>query len=197
MTRVINFLAGPGAGKSTTATGVFSGLKRLGRLAEYVSEFAKDCAWEETEKMLENQLHVFAEQHRRQFRLIDKVDFIVTDSPLLLSSIYYDYHRSKLPKSKQGSPWFADSFHSLVKSTFLGFENEIYYINRDKPYVRVGRSQSEEEARQLDEAVRFYLEKNDIYYRETTSSQAISDVLQDMTGEPYTGLQWAEEARDG
>ena len=50
---VVNLFAGPGAGKSTGATYIFSKLKMLGIDAEYVSEFAKDKVWEENERVLE------------------------------------------------------------------------------------------------------------------------------------------------
>ena len=96
-TKIINFFGGPGVGKSTTATGLFSWMKQQGYSVEYVSEFAKELSWEGSTSQLENQAHVFAEQFRRQWRLIDQVDYVITDSPLLLSSVYFDYYfeRSK------------------------------------------------------------------------------------------------------
>ena len=92
MTKVICLCGGPGVGKSTVATGLFSALKQRKVSCEYVSEYAKEVVWEGTHKLLENQIHIFAEQFRRQFRLLGKVDYIVTDSPLILSSVYFrDY----------------------------------------------------------------------------------------------------------
>ena len=70
---VINIFGGPGCGKSTTATGVFSLLKLHGVNAEFVSEFAKDLTWEERYKTLKNQNYVSAKQHHRQWRLSDDV----------------------------------------------------------------------------------------------------------------------------
>lgn len=84
MSFVINLIGGPGAGKSTTAAGVFFLLKLLNVRCELVTEFAKELTYDENWSDLKRQLYVTAEQERRQRRLVDKVDFIVTDSPLLL-----------------------------------------------------------------------------------------------------------------
>lgn len=67
--RVVNLFAGPGAGKSTLATGVFHELKLQGINCEYVSEIAKDLTWEKRHNSLNFQLYVFAKQHRDIERL--------------------------------------------------------------------------------------------------------------------------------
>ena len=43
---VINLFGGPGCGKSTAASYIFSKLKMLGINAELATEFAKDKTWE-------------------------------------------------------------------------------------------------------------------------------------------------------
>jgi broad-specificity NMP kinase len=44
-TLVVSLFAGPGVGKSTMATGIFSALKFKGIECEYVSEYAKNLVW--------------------------------------------------------------------------------------------------------------------------------------------------------
>ena len=46
MTLVVNFFAGPGAGKSSMAAGLFAELKFRGVNCELATEYAKDKVWE-------------------------------------------------------------------------------------------------------------------------------------------------------
>lgn len=130
---VVNFAAGPGAGKSTTAAGVFYHLKRAGVRAELVVEFAKDLTYEERWRTLEDQLYVFAKQRRRLARLRG-VEVIVTDSPLFLSVVY-------------GTDADVDD---LVWGEWRNWNNLTFFIKRNKPYAEFGRTQTEDEARDLD-----------------------------------------------
>lgn len=52
MTKIINFIGGPGVGKSTTALGVAYNLKKRRLNIEYVAEYAKDVTWEGTHALL-------------------------------------------------------------------------------------------------------------------------------------------------
>lgn len=149
MTKLVNFMGGPGVGKSTTATHVFSLLKMAGVNCEYVSEFAKDLTWSESSKTLGFQPYVFGEQAWRIERLIGKVDVIVTDSPLLLSSIYAS---SDLPQS----------FHDFVLWTHNRYNNINFYITRTKKYETTGRNQTEEEAIGIDETMTSFMIKTGI-----------------------------------
>lgn len=82
---VVNLFGVPGAGKSTGAAYVFSMLKMRGINVEYIPEYAKDKVWEDNTEVFKNQAYVFGKQSFRMSRCKDKVDVIVTDSPLLLS----------------------------------------------------------------------------------------------------------------
>lgn len=183
MTKIINLLGGPGVGKSTAATGIFSRLKTKGINCEYVNEFAKEIVWDNASPMLDNQLHIFAEQFRRQFRLIGKVDYVITDSPLLLNSVYFDYWFKKHHTSM-----FDDAYCELTKNYFLEtykqFDNVNWYIHRAKVYEPKGRLQVEAAAKEIDDAVQNYLLKNWIGYQITDSIHAIEDVLNSLLGLP-------------
>lgn len=172
-TTVINFFAGPGSGKSTTATGLFSRLKQEGHLAEYVSEYAKDVTWEGTHKLLENQLHIFSEQFRRQWRLQGKVRYVITDSPLLLSGVYYQHYRDAPGQSVRYTKAFGDALLRTIDEAYNSFNNVNVFIFRDKPYVQVGRSQEMEEADAISTEVLDFIADRGVPYITARSSDAI------------------------
>lgn len=141
-TRVLNFFSGPGAGKSTTKAGVFFELKCAGYRAAQIEEFATERSFEEDWDTLSNQRLVTEEQERRQRRLLGKVQWIVTDSPLVLGCLY-----------SQGE-FNTPEFHQEVWDKFNSYENVNIWLDRVKPYQLYGRHHSEDEARDLDRKLR-------------------------------------------
>lgn len=150
---VVNLFAGPGAGKSTTAAGVFSLLKMHDINAELLTEFAKDLTWENRTVALENQYYVWGKQYHRLHRLIDKVDVVVTDSPLMLSCIY-------------GGPNISSHFFTLVNTVSKELESINFFINRKKKYNPAGRNQTEEKAKEKDKQIKQMLGFYNVNYVE-------------------------------
>lgn len=142
-TTVINLWAGPGHGKSTLATGLFSELKKQGYSVEYVAEFVKEWAWENRKISKYDQITISAEQITREARLLGKVDFIVTDSPVLLSGFYDNKYNVKplvlsmlkAYKAETKRDGHAD-VHLVIPQLFKEFKTE-------------GRFQSQKEAQQF------------------------------------------------
>jgi len=144
MTKIINLYGGPGCGKSTTAAGIFYHLKNKGYKIEFVTEYAKDLVWEDRVSDLEIQIYIFAKQYRKMLTVAShKVDYIVTDSPLLLSAVYG--HND------------SDNFKSLVFEKYKEFDNIDFMLSRAKPYALFGRTQTEKQAVELDERIQDYL----------------------------------------
>lgn len=141
-TRVINFWSGPGGGKSTTKAGTFFLLKSAGARAAQIEEYATERSVEEDWVSLSNQRKVLTKQNKRQQRFVGKVDWIITDSPLLLSILY-------APPA-----WATKEFELEVWKTFNQYENINVWIERVKPYQKYARHHDEDEARELDVRLR-------------------------------------------
>ena len=122
MTTYINLFGGPGSGKSTLAAGIFSEMKRQGKSVELVTEFAKDLVWENRQDTLAVQPYVSMKQFRNLFRLKGKVDYVVTDSPLLKDSVY----------AKRFTPDLPAAYHELLGHlhSSLGDHVNIFLIRR-------------------------------------------------------------------
>ena len=150
MAIVINLFAGPGVGKSTTAARIFSELKLKGINCEMALEFAKDKVWEESFKTMDDQIYIFGKQFHKIWRLKDKVDVIICDSPLPIS-IVYDKENSQ-------------AFHQLIMEQFDKFENFNFLLERGGEYQESGRVQTEEEAKEVDRIVKRVLDENRIDY---------------------------------
>jgi hypothetical protein len=149
-TLVVNLYGGPGSGKSTTAAGVFFELKSQGVNAELVAEFAKDLTWEKRHHTLEDQIYVFGKQYHRIFRLLGKVDVIVTDSPILLSPIYDSQKRKSLK--------------SLVIEEHDKMWTYNAFLKRKKAYNPKGRNQTEDEAKAIDRTILNMLDGCNVAY---------------------------------
>lgn len=164
---IVNLYAGAGAGKSTTASAVFSKLKYQGVNCEIAPEFVKELVWEERFKTIEDQVYIFAKQLHRLNRLTD-VDVIITDAPILNSLVY-------LPDELTGT-----SFPDLVRESYNKFDNLDFYIKRVKPYNPKGRMQTEEEAKAIDEKVRSMLNQNVPRYSIIKGNEAGADTIVDI-----------------
>lgn len=173
MTIVINLFAGPSAKKTTTASTIFSYLKTKRYNAEFSAEFAKELVWDTDLSTLDNQIYLFGEQHRRQYRLLKKVDFIVTDSPLLMQLVYA---KDACIKFKDKN-WL-DPFEDMVDAVFNQYENKNYFLLRgNDAYQNQGRIQTEDEAKIKDAEIRYLLDTKRVDYKEIKLAE---DVIKDL-----------------
>ena len=140
-TLIVNLFGGPSSGKSTMASGLFCLLKMHGVECEFVTEFAKDLVWEERFKTLKDQQYIFGKQFHKIWRLLNKVDVIITDSPLLLSVVY-------MPKE------FVNSFTTNVVDTTNTLNNLNIMVDRNNKYNSKGRIQNENQAKEIDTLIK-------------------------------------------
>lgn len=168
-TLVINLFSGPGVGKSTTAAMVFAKLKMNGVDCEMALEFAKEKVWEESFKTMDDQIYIFGKQLHKIWRLNNKVQVIICDSPLP-NSIVYDKEDSK-------------PLHALVLEQFDKFNNRNFFIKRGTDYVENGRLQTLEEARKIDEKVLSILTENHIPYTILPIDKASDTIVETILNE--------------
>lgn len=139
-TLIVNLFGGPGSGKTSVATGVFSDFRKMGIKAHFAEEYAKELVGDQNWMALNNQIHVFGEQHRRITRWIGKVDIIVTDSPLLLTRIY---GRGNYPALDQ-----------LALDEHRRTDSANFFIERPTVYESgLGRSESEQRSISIDNEI--------------------------------------------
>lgn len=155
-TIVVNLFGGPGSGKSTIASELFSELKHRGINAELVTEYVKKWAWIGQKVGPFDQVYLFGKQARAEAMLYGKVDVIVTDSPVLLSAYYEDHYQPDWQIVKPAALRF------LEKTAEAGVIRKNYWLRRDKPYNPAGRYQTEEEAKAIDKEMREWMAANNV-----------------------------------
>lgn len=165
MTICCNLFGSPGSGKSTMAALVFSRLKMLNINCELVTEFAKDKVWENNNTALANQLYIFAKQYYRVDRCADKVDVIITDSPLALSPMY------------NKDPDIHEPLKQLALKIANKYNNLNYFIRRIKKYNPVGRLQTEAESDEIAVKLRDAMDANGIKYTAIDGDLMSADII--------------------
>lgn len=154
---IINIFGGPGVGKSLMASGLYHEMKKMELNVEFVTEYAKELTYEGRYNVLEqDQLYVFAKQHRKILRLRDQVDFIISDSPLLLSAVYSELNPYNV--------FDHDLFAKLVYNINDKYNNLNILLERNMnfDYKQEGRYQDEAGALFVDNAIRKTIEKQKI-----------------------------------
>ena len=142
--KVINFYGGPNSGKSTKAAGLYYKMNMAGYSVELNNEFAKECVWEDNVPMLKDQLFMLAHQHRKILRLVGKVEYVITDSPVMLSGIYRELYEG---------PLYSDLIDKLAKECYNKYDNINFMLDRPNQFKQTGRAQNLEESLDIDEAI--------------------------------------------
>jgi nicotinamide riboside kinase len=163
---VVNFYGGPGTGKSTMAAAIFSELKSRGINCELVTEYAKKKVWEESHMVFEFQLYISAKQMYSMFTVAKHVDIVITDSPIIMASVYAK--NDKLVSA-------------ILKREHAKYNNIEIFLKRVKEYNPKGRLQTEGEAKAKDIQIKNLLNKNKISYNtfdaEQKSIKGIVDLI--------------------
>lgn len=175
-TIVINAFAGPGAGKTTSCLEVAEKLKKQGFVTEYVQEYAKELVYDNNLIMLdghyEHQFAILNEQMKRINRLYGKVDFIVTDSPILLNNTYLNEDKNTEVYSA-----YSDSVNKLYGL----YNNFNYFVERDTSvFEKEGRIHNLEQSIAIDNELKNMLHNNQIDFDVYTHA-TIDNIVRDST----------------
>lgn len=172
MSVVINLLGGSGLGKSTTAALLFGELKLAEQDVELVQEYAKEWAWEGRKILNEHQDHICDEQHKRESRLYGKVEFIITDSPLILGPVYQKFYSGT-------DSVFAKIDTRIKEAEQNGIVYKNFLLTRNKLFNPKGRFETEDQAKQVDAFLRAYLIEKNIPFIEiaSTDRDRVSEIL--------------------
>lgn len=152
MTVLINLLGSPSAGKSTAAGKLFSRLKDMYLNVEFVPEYVKSWAWDNRKISPYDQFYFFGKEAHNQSHLFNKVDFIISDSPVLLTSFYHLYynHDNALREICHDFYDMADKLDNVKVINF--------FLPRKKRYIARGRYQTEEQADEIADTLKKFLE---------------------------------------
>lgn len=141
----INFFSGPGAGKSTVAALLYSELKVHGFSTEMVREYAKELVYKGQDlrgSTVNTQLIIFAHQLEREMILKSQVDYIISDSPLLLNSYY----------AKESLFKDVALLNNSKKDLNIWIERSSQEV-----YETSGRSHTQAQSKKIDEKMKAYL----------------------------------------
>jgi molybdopterin-guanine dinucleotide biosynthesis protein len=174
---LVNFYGAPNSGKTVSATSLFAALKKRSVDVVLVTEFAHEKVVEENETALSNQLYIWANQQYKIFSGYRHAQVVVTDSPILLGSIY----------NKDAS----ESLHDVILTEHHKYTNLnlVMELQDDYPYSMVGRIHSLDESKVIENRIFDLLSFHDIpflTYKDTTEADLVTfieDAIRDDNGQ--------------
>ncbi len=169
--RIVNLFGGPGTGKSIICAALFAELKFSSYNTEMVLEYAKDAAWEGRAVVLKTQEYVFGKQQFRVTRVIDSVDFVITDSPILMNLAYHD-----------PTNIMHEAMQRVILTAHHAYESINILLTRTGKYQPEGRGQTYEEALEKDSQIKSILDSNSIPYHTLPVSRAAVPAIVSLMG---------------
>lgn len=169
-------LGGSGLGKSTTAAGLYHKMKMEGLNVELVREYVKAWAWTGNKVGQYDQIYIFGKQARSEYMLYGKVDYIITDSPILLSPVYENFYNDGNSMIEEAALKF------LKKAENNGIVHINFLLERKKKFNPEGRYETEEQAKEVDKQVSLFLTNHAIpnIKVECTDSERIDFMMEQI-----------------
>jgi len=183
MTKIITLYGGPGVGKSTTSAHIFAELKQRQSSVELVREYVKKWAWQGRKISGYDEFYFVGKQIHEESTLFGKVDYIVTDKPLIMDIYYSQRYASKT--IAKGIRAAVTSFYAAAAED--GHQHLHVFLTRSKPYDARGRYEDEATARQMDGEIRdMLIELSYVYTVMPTTPDAVRDYCDTLLGAAHT-----------
>jgi hypothetical protein len=178
MTTVINLYGGSGVGKSTVAALLFARMKMRELHVELVREYVKLWAWGGRKVRQEDQIYLLGKQSAYESMLYGKVDYIVTDSPVLLAGMYAEWHNGA------DGRYVTHAANAFIEQTERNSGIDVcnYLLRRSGPFDTRGRWETAEEAERFDQFLEEGLVMNNHPYKKIGGSEEakVSSIMHDL-----------------
>lgn len=149
MTTIVNLVGGPSVGKSTCAAYLYYLFKKNGKRAELVRECVKDWLYDGKSVGSFDQLYFLGEGIRRETVLYNKVDYVISDSPVLLNLAYARKYCSK--NVVNSVEMMINAFYAQAHCE--GHRHVNVLLKRTHDYVEKDRYETKEQALEIDENI--------------------------------------------
>jgi hypothetical protein len=159
-TQVINIIGGPGCDKSLYSAALVLNFNLRHKTVETIPDYAKSLVWQQDHEALRNQYFI-AQQQFRMIQILDgQVQFLVTECSLPQLLYYNDTYADNIcdvaKTRKQILDWYGQCNNV----------NVLVQRDPDKKYVRSGRFQDEDQARDIDRALKAMLVREKLPFTE-------------------------------
>ena len=161
MTVLINLFGSSSAGKSSLMADLFYALKLKNKTVEMCPEIIKQWAWDGINPNQYDQYFLMGQEIKQQSRLLGKVDYAISDSPVMQNSFYNDYLNSKDNLYRPSKDYL-----ELVERDGHTIKN--FFLFRNKPFETQGRYQTAEESDYIAQCLVKYLEDHNVKYHVVT-----------------------------
>ena len=158
MSVLINILGSPCSGKSTLAAKLFSKLKEMGVDVEYTQEYVKQFTYEKRNINKYTQYFIFGTECLNQSRLFSSVAVTISDSAVSMTGFYNNLYNN-------GDNSLSEACRAFYrKATEDGVLVLNFFLPMRKKYNPKGRFQTEEQAKQIDQDMRNWLDSEGYKY---------------------------------
>ena len=146
-TRVINVIGGPGSDKSLFAAAILLQLNLHNKTVETIPDYAKSLVWQRNFEVLKNQYFIAQRQFEMLELLDGQVQYLITECALPQILYYNETYPDNICDQ--------DKTREQILRWYQQYDNINLLVERgDKKYVRGGRFQEEDQAREMDRGIR-------------------------------------------